>query len=230
MFTTNEKIQNDLSYKKVCELIQKMNQSGALWLGQGQCISMSEMIRMSLLGIGIKSRLVECQLTIIDNTNDNGATLSYIGFDNMTNPGQLDTHVVVVTETEIPMLIDASITHRLPQNFSVVVEAVQNEVDNVICNSTKNNFTLIYQQKINQKVPWQVQNSILERIQTDKKIFNNIYSLKILIIIALIVSVLNASRGVYDFYQKYFNENKMVGVSANEEILNRIDQLEKRIK
>lgn len=228
MFTSDEKLKTTEDYKKIASVIEKMKVSGSLWMGRGQCISMSEMIRMALTGIGIKSRLLECQLTIINN-NLSPTIIDHIGFEDVKNPGEIDTHVVVVTETVPPILIDGSVSHRLPDEFSVVVDTVEKLDNNIICRSTMNNITMIYQQKKSQKLTWEIQNSIVDRIETDRKIFTNLKYLKTFIIVALIISTLNAIRGFYDFYQVHFlddgwSEQSVKGVKQ------RLDTLEELVK
>jgi hypothetical protein len=229
MFTVDEKIKTTIEYKHIISIIEKMKVSGALWLGRGQCISMSEMIRMALESVNIKSRLVECQLTIVNN-NLTPPAIDHIGFDEIRNPGEIDTHVVVVTETTPPMLIDGSISHRLPENYNVVVDSIDKLDNNIICRSSMNNITLVYQQKKSQKISWEVQNSIIDRIETDKKIFNSLKYLKTFLVVALVVSTLNAVRGFYDFYQVHFLADNGWGPGALSEVNERLENLEELVK
>jgi hypothetical protein len=229
LFTTSERIKKTNDYKKIVEVLERMNLTGVLWMAQGQCISMSDVLCTSLLQIGIKCRMVECQLSILNN-NINPPSHILVGFDGYYSPGHIDTHVVCVTDTEIPMVIDASISHILPEDSKILVDELQSLHNRIFCNVEKQNIKLTYQQKTNNKILFEHQKSILERIQTDKKIFNNISVLKYLVIFALCISTLNAGRGFYDFYNRYLNDNKLVGVSANQEIIDRLITLENKLK
>lgn len=228
-FTQNEELKKSDDYKKIVTVLNKLDQSGVMWLGRGHCISMSEIIRTALSEIGVNSRIVECQLMIINNVND-PPFISTVGYDGVCNPGEIDTHVVCVTDTKIPIIIDGSIGHRLPESNRIVIEELISNSNRVFCESTLNGIKLVYQQKSNPKVAMQYQKSILERIETDKNVFYNIGFLKTLVAIALVVSTLNAVRGFYDFYQKYYNSEAQIGVSAFEDMNERFDILETMIK
>ncbi len=227
--TTSEKIKNTSDYRKIKEVLERMDRTSMIWLGRGQCISMSDVICAALFQVGIKARMVECQV-VITNNNINPPESVSVGFDASHGNGQIDTHVVCITDTDIPMVIDASISYLLPERKKILVEEVIQDTNRVFCNVSSDGFSLTYQQKTTNKVIFEHQKSILERIETDRKIFSNLSLLKILIIVALSISLINAIRGFYDYYQKFYSENNLVGVSANEKILERLETLEDLIK
>lgn len=224
-FTTSEKLKTTKEYQSVVAVVSKLDQSGVMWLGRGHCISMAEIIRTALTEVGIKTRILECQMLLMNNTTD-PPFISTVGYDGICNPGEIDTHVVCITDTPVPMLIDASIGHRLPDDVRIVVEELSQSQNGIFCESERNGIKLIYQQKSNPKVALQFQQSILERMDTDKKVFHNIGFLKMLVALALTVSTMNATRGFYDFYQKYYSEEAKIGVSAFEDIDERFDKVE----
>jgi hypothetical protein len=223
ILTNSEAIKKTKEYQKVVAVIEKLEQTGTLWMGRGQCVSMGQIVLVSLQHAGIKSKIVECQLTI---TNKNNGDATFIGFEGMCNPGQIDTHVVVVTETSVPMFIDASITHCLPAGMNVVIEEVVNNLDNIFCTTEKQNYILTYQTKEIQKIPYELQTSIVERIKTDRKIFSSLSTLKIVVSLALFISVINATRGFYDYYQKYVSDSNMIGISGFETLNERLNRIE----
>jgi hypothetical protein len=227
--TASERIKNTSDYKKIKEVLERMDRTNMIWIGRGQCISMSDVICTALFQAGIKSRMLECQV-VITNNNINPSQSVSVGYDSSYQEGQIDTHVVCVTETEIPMIIDASISYLLPENKKILIEEISNLNNRIICDVKKDGFELTYQQKTTNKVIFEHQRSILERIQTDNKIFKNLGILKILVILALSISAVNASRGLYDFYYRYISDEKLVGISANETILERLEVLEQKIK
>jgi hypothetical protein len=106
----------------------------------------------------------------------------FIGYPNMIKPGEIDTHVVVVTSTVPAYLIDASIANRLPPNKFAVVEPVKFNSDNqfslVNVNHEEFGLKVTYQEKKSQSASYQHQKSIVERIEMDTKINNDIQILK----------------------------------------------------
>jgi hypothetical protein len=228
-------LKSNKDYQKIVFALSRMSRSGIINLGSGYCVSMADMVKTTLEHCGISARVVETQLTIsyINATTGNIENTNYIGFSDIVNPGEIDTHVVVITETEIPFLVDASIQHRLTSGYTAVIEPIERSINNPLTlvekkfNST---LALTYQQKKLQSVAMQYNESIINRIDTDKKIFSNLKLLKILIGIALIIGAFNAMRGTYDFYQVYFNNDNNRGISGLENIIQRLDYIENEIK
>lgn len=175
LLTSSENIKNTKEYKSIAKCLTRMDRSGVLLMGAGFCISVSDMVQVALLQEGIKSRIVECKLTL-----KHGEDIAFVGFEDILNPGEIDTHVVVVTETNPPMLIDASIAHRV--NSVVVDEVVRLQSDklNILADFRylDKDLILTYQEKLNSKVPYFHQKSILDRIDMDNKINKNISLLK----------------------------------------------------
>jgi hypothetical protein len=229
LFTTSEKIKNTIEYKKIQEIIERMDRTNLIWLGRGQCISMSDVICAALFQAGIKSKMVECQV-FVTNENVNPSQSVSVGYDNSLQSGQIDTHVVVVTDTETPIIIDASLSYLLPDGKNILVDEVVNLPNRVFCDVKKDGFSLTYQQKTSNKVIFEHQKSIIERIETDRQIFKNLKYLKIFIIIALVLGSLNFLRGSYDFYQVYYNDNSLRGISGTKEITDRLEIIEETLK
>jgi hypothetical protein len=227
--TKSDRIKNTKDYKKIQEVLERMDRTSMIWIGRGQCISMSDVICTALFQVGIKAKMIECQL-VITNNNINPSQSVSIGYDNSLQDGQIDTHVVCITDTEIPMIIDASISYLLPENKKILIEEIQNLNNRIFCDVDQQGYHLTYQQKTNNKVIFEHQRSILERIETDNKIFKNLVWLKIFVSVAIVISLLNASRGFYDFYYRYISDEKLVGISANETILERLEKIERKIK
>jgi hypothetical protein len=227
--TSSEKIKSTADYKKIVEVISRLERSNVIWLGRGQCISMGDIISSALLQVGISSKLVECQTVITNCSIDPPQSVS-VGFDTSSPAhGEIDTHIVCVTMTEIPMVIDASISHILPNN-SVIVDEVISTTNRIFANISYQDFLITYQQKDNNKVVHHYQKSILERIETDRQIFDNLGILKKIVLVALLISALNGTRGFYDFYQQYYNEDSLIGLAGITKIIDRLDKLEQKIK
>lgn len=180
-------------YSVISEIITDMHRSGTIAMASGNCISGANMIYSALKQRGIDSHLVEVELTITWKNSEDTST-SYIGFDNVKNPGELDTHVVVIANIGKLVLIDASISRRLPATSPVVVDIVDDIVyDRILMNRSyeteKGTFLLMYREKKTQKVAEVHFTSIVDRINTDKKIFDKIENLKVLNYIGIVLSL-----------------------------------------
>lgn len=225
ILTTDQKLKKTDDYEKVSQVIFRLMESGVTFAAKGYCISMSDIVYTMLNQIGIKCRIVECGLTI-NNKQDN--KLYVVGYDNLKDVEECeDTHVVVVTETEIPMIIDVSIAHLLPNNLQGVIDILQN--DEILSNINTNIVDLTYKEKKNFKIPLLHQTSIVDRIKTDMIIFDNLKFLKTLVVVALVISSLNALRGLYEYYEVYVNDGNDWGPIAVKHIYERLDKIEEKI-
>jgi hypothetical protein len=224
-----ESLKTNFYYQRITQVLSRMARNGVITLGAGYCTSMGDMVRSALKQQGIDSFLVECQLTLTYAKVDPPTTL-FLGFSDVINPGEIDTHLVVVTKTDPPFLIDASLSHRLPPNTIAIVEPLTRKPEEpyVLYDGTyePSGMAITYHQKKTQSFAMGHNDSIVERIETDKKIFKNLYLLKALIVVALTVSAFNAIRGSYDFYQVYVNDENKRGPSGVESINDRLDKLE----
>ena len=176
--TSDESCKRDPNYQAICEMLSQMVRNGSIFLGAGYCMSMSDMVRSALKHRGIDSKLVDCQLTFTELKDGNAVGNGFIGFPNVMNPGEVDTHVVVVTSTSPAYLIDASLSKRLPEGRIAIVEPVKFNVDNqfglVSCTYNDIGLKATYQQKKTQIASYQHQMSIVERMETDRKIQEDI--------------------------------------------------------
>jgi hypothetical protein len=172
-------IRDSKEYKIIAEVITDMIRSNALSFGTGHCVGMSQMIQTALKIRGIKSKLIECRLSICYNSFS-PPRIDFIGYDEIANSNEVDTHVVVVTESKIPILIDASISHRLPQDYPVVVQNISNSSSELICevDHRETAIKMLYEEKKNQRVAIAIQQSLMDRIEADIKILESIQFLK----------------------------------------------------
>ena len=191
--TTSSTNVNDSTYLKIANVLTLIAKSGGIYMARGNCISASEMIRLALLSEGINSSVVECTLSLRIKDSSGDESISPIGFNGVSNPGEIDTHMVVVTDTPTPYLIDASISHRLPESVPIVFQAIDKTDTNLLYLHTmdpqRNELNLIYTEKKHQKATNAYQMSIIDRITTDAKIFREIEYLKKLNYIAIAASV-----------------------------------------
>lgn len=190
--TSDSNCQSDETYQIICELLTDMVKGGVVALGTGYCLSMSDMIRTALKHRGIDSKLVDCQATFSYKTAGGHGNM-FVGYPNVVNPGEIDTHVVVVTSTTPAYLIDASVANKLPSNRFAVIEPIKFNSDNqltlVNANHPDHGLKITYQQKKLQSASYHHQKSIIERIETDRKISDDIQYLKILNYIGIAFSL-----------------------------------------
>lgn len=191
--TSDTTLLNEENYKKVTALMNRLAQNGLIAMGTGYCISMSDLIYVSLKHINIPSRLVECQATVSYIDEQGIPRTKVIGYDGYKPvEGQIDTHVVVVTETIPPLIIDATIGYVLPYGLPVLVDKIEQGSNKILADlsySEHGGLQITYQEKLFQKLPFAHQTSILDRIETDDKIFKEMSLLKRLNYIGIGVSI-----------------------------------------
>ena len=230
--TTDAELIKTKDYQTVLTQINLLYNSGVVARGNGFCLSMAEMIRTLLHQQGISSRLVECKLTAM---SQNPPRLTLIGHDNLTVQdrsqfSQMDVHVVCVTDTEIPMLIDLSISDLRPEHTPYICERVGPSTDSTIAEYQWADTNWVYQTKPVSQLPKMHQESIVDRFLTDRRIFRTLRTLTILLTIALVIGTGNAVRGAYDFYQVYIDETNYWGPKHLKELHDKIDQLDRAVK
>lgn len=227
ILTTNEQLKSDPTYRKVADLIFRLVQAGVTQAGKGYCISMSDVVYTLLKQNNIPCRIVECSLTVTNKVANQIWVMGYDGLKEADN--KADSHVVVVTETDIPMIIDISIAHLLPNNVQGVIDVLLDTSDDgIFVNIDHPMVALTYKYQNKFTVPMLHQQSIVDRIRTDVKMLNSIKTLKVMIVIALSVSLLNASRGFYDFYSVYILDNYW-GPRAIKYISDKVDRLDSKL-
>lgn len=205
IITTNDELKDTEEYKKVKQVIEKLIVSGISRMGEGYCISVSDIAFNMLNQAGIKSHLMEVQMSAVDNNTNNTYMVGFTNTNMESSHINVQTHVVVVTDTQIPMIIDLSIAHRLPENYQCIIDKAINEGDRVVCSLEILRWKYIYQEKKTKLgLPMLHQISILERIATDTKIFKDIKHLKTLNIIGIVLSVFAAinviGKLMFDWY------------------------------
>ena len=207
--TADKACRSDPNYQIICEMLSQMVRNGALFLGAGYCMSMSDMVRTALKHRGIDSKLIDCQATFTElKAGGKAIGNGFVGFPHVTNPGEIDTHVVVITSTTPSYLIDASLSKKLPDERYAIVEPVKFNSDNqltlISCSFDDVGLKATYQQKKVQVASYQHQMSIVERMETDRKMQSDIEYLKTLNYIGITLSMfalLNVVAKVFGIYE-----------------------------
>lgn len=178
-------------YQKIKEIIDQLRHQEILFRLSGNCIAASDMIQNLLAQHGISSRLVEVQLTATRFYNEQQSEFIFVGFDNLKFPGQIDTHLVVITETDIPVLIDCSIGHILKGcDYDHILHDL-NSNEHHLADYRVNDVQLTYQIKKNIRWPAVHQQNLLGRLSEEKRIKDNLQLLKLWTIVGISMSVFN---------------------------------------
>ncbi|WJZ48036.1 hypothetical protein [Synechococcus phage DSL-LC03] len=198
-------------YRKIKHLIETVEITGTLYRSSGHCIGISDMIKKLLEDYGIKSKLIECNLSIIQPDS-----ISLIGYQDgidLNPKSEVATHVVCVTETPVPLLIDLSISD-ISKTINYIVHPLHEkfiEHDKNIVTIKFDNNTWSYNQRQQNILIDLHEKSIIDRINKDIQVDLKLDKLTKIIICTTVLVSLNLLRGTYDFYQKYINKTNGFG-------------------
>ena len=208
ILTSDDNIKNIKEYPIIMNVLSEIIESGFPYIANNYCISSTNILHTALKHQGINSKIVECQLTLT-YTDTTPPKIVLVGYDDMKHENEIDTHVVLITETSTPIIIDSSIQFRLTNDKAILLDSVKNNLVNQLSNHLgtyyyhDEHIIATYEQKTNQKVPMLHQNSIIDRINTDKKIFDNIEYLKKLNYIGIALSIFAVIAVINQFLHFY---------------------------
>lgn len=177
----------DPQFFKIKELLLKLDSSGVLQNMQGNCISACETMQHLLFQIGIESEIRECQLVVTRDGTQQANDVLFIGFDDRHYAGEIDTHVVLLTKSKVPLLIDLSLGHVLPKDHSYLIERL-NENNNELGTYVVGNLTLSYAHKTNIKLHTINQKNLLSRFLAEQEKIKKIGYIEKIAYWALIIS------------------------------------------
>jgi hypothetical protein len=225
--TDDARLLADPDYQIVYATVLQLWEGGIIQRGRGYCLSMADIIHNLLKQKGINSRIVECKLTVV-GIDPPGLLL--VGHDGLNqtqqNAAAIDTHVVCVTETAVPMLIDLSVIGVRPE-VPWILEALT-PLNDTLVNLDFGTSKWHYQTKLTSRIPQQHQVSILERFKTDQQTGRSIRLLTVLVVLALCISSLNAARGMYDFYMVYHEKN-FWGPDTMKRLIDKVEKIEQNL-
>ena len=214
-----ESLSEDKEYKKIISIIENLWDTGVIQRGTKQCYSMSDIICKLLKQNGIDCYLEECALMIMRKNppelNLVGYPLSE-GFSRYNDGGasnslkEMQTHVVCITRTKYPLLIDLSI-FEYSEDVPFICERINRTDITELAFFDFPNTTFSYSKRSLNQVPILHQQSIIDRIKTDKELFSSIDRINRILILIISIATLNFIRGGYDFYQKYINTTNGFG-------------------
>lgn len=188
--TTDKVVEKTQTYKIIKENIELLFKSSGHQFFYGNCVSSCDILQNILSQVGIKSKIVECQAIAV-RQNSNEKNFFFVGYDGNTSLGQIDTHTIVIVEGEIPLLIDISIGHIfLPEN-KIVIERLNSNKPGVIAEYEFGEYILTYKEKLNIKLPAIHQKNLLQRIISDQNLEKTVKTLKMFIICAVSLGLIN---------------------------------------
>lgn len=191
-------------YHKIKDIVKKLSQVTSPEQFAGNCISTADIVQHLVSHAGIKCKIVECQVCMIRNDGETQDFL-FIGFDGRSYPGQIDTHTVVITEDEEPLLIDLSLGHVMPKDKPFIVEKLNGSKLGVIAEFNIGNINITYTEKKNIRLPAVHQKTLLQRLVTEQEMTKNISKLKIFVICAVSLGLINFSLNVILIFLRLYN-------------------------
>jgi hypothetical protein len=194
VLTKSDQVRRHQYFGKLTEIFHNLQKTGTADKLTGNCVAACDILQNLLMQVGIPTRLVEVQLTIMTRRGEN-QDFSFIGFDNLSFPGQVDTHVILVTEDTAPLLIDPSIAHVLDPEHPFIVEALNSSsIDKIAefeLRSPEATRVLTYQRKKSVRLPALHQKTLLARVLDEQKSENMLVLVKWLSIAGLALGAIN---------------------------------------
>jgi hypothetical protein len=203
-------IETQAYYKQIVATLQNMEQAGLIDRLAGQCVAACDLVQNFLHQVGIESKIVEVQLTVTNKNPERPdiPEFMFIGFDGMGYPGQIDTHVIVVTKTEIPLLIDLSVSHFMPTDRKFVLKPLPDVSPgtkdfSILAEYDFDGTKLVYQEKKNSRYPVLHQKNIVERLVEDQKMQRNFKFISGVAILSLVITLINMALNSGLLYLKF---------------------------
>lgn len=197
--------QNEDYFIKTKQVVENLKHSGMLDAGSGYCLSMSDIVLKLLHKEGINAELVECNLMVMMKDPPGLFLMGYKGFhENIYDETKrMENHIICITKTKIPILIDLSI-HHIDKNIQYICEPILDKHSHTdIAEFEFPTSTWTYQSRPLSELPKLHQTSIINRIQTDVKVNKEITFIKYVLFTLFAISSLNFVRGIYDFYYTF---------------------------
>jgi hypothetical protein len=176
---------------KIQETLERIRVTGVDKNFAGNCISTAEMLQSVLADQGIETVIVEVQLMVLRNTGNEQEFL-FIGYDNQSFAGQIDTHVVLITKTTQPILVDASLAHVLPQEHPWIVEYLPgNAKIETLGEFAVANLKLTYLRKKIPRLANLHEKTILQRTLDELSLRRDLRLIRIVVFIAIGIGGIN---------------------------------------
>ena len=190
-FTTDHLLLKTPQYHKIKDMLLRLERADNMAAFSGNCIAAADVVQHLLTRIGIESEIVECQAALIRD-DGNSKDYVFVGYDNASYKGQIDTHVVVVTkDDQQPILIDISLGHLLPKNRPYIIERVNSSESGKIAEYNIENINITYFEKKSVKLPSIHQKTLLQRMVDNQNSEKSLKLLRILVACAVTLGLVN---------------------------------------
>ena len=189
-YNVDEQLKTHPDFKKIEKALDNLCNSSTFEKLAGQCVSACDILQNILLFYGVQSKIMECQMMAVKE-NPKIKEFCFVGFDYiMDDGGDLDSHVILVTQTEVPIIIDASIGYLLPENDKILVRVLDNLDPEIIGKFLIDDVTLTYHHKKNLRLPSLHQKNLIDRIKEEKQLSKKIkIGTKIIIVIGIVTGI-----------------------------------------
>jgi hypothetical protein len=179
-------------YITVQKLLKEMNDDGIITRFQGACLPASEIVQAILHSRGVKSRLLECT-ALVNNNSATDKSIHFIGFDTIVplKEEETDTHIVVLVEAGQPFVIDCTIGNKLGNPRYVVVAPLSSNDPDIIAEAKYKNASVTYRVKKHPRFFNIHQKTLIEKLETEKKVQTDITSLFGLVKMSIGIGIFN---------------------------------------
>lgn len=201
-YTLTKTIQSLPEYNNILLMLERLINSGILPNLEGNCISAADIVQNLLSFYEIKSKTIECQAFLVKE-NNTIKDFCFVGANFVgVGPNSIDTHVINITETNPPILIDASLGHLLPEQNKIIIREVNSLDPDIIAKYQIGDVTLTYYHKKNIRLPALHQKNLVDKITDDLKIKKEIRYLKIIVTILVLLGLTNFTLNIIAIYLK----------------------------
>jgi hypothetical protein len=167
-YTPDSKLLAHPDYERIKSCLDRLCASDTVTRLPGNCISACDILQNMLTFYDIPSRIIECQAMFIKQ-NQAIKDFLFVGFNNVNvDHGTVDSHVVIVTNTEPPILIDAACGHLMPQHQQIICRVLDNVDPTVIATFAIDDITVTYHHKKIIRLPGLHQKTLIDRMREEQ--------------------------------------------------------------
>lgn len=189
LYKADENLKKHPQFKKIEMTLDNLCKDSVVERLAGNCVSACDILQNMLSFYDVDSKIIECQMMAVKE-NSTMKEFCFVGFDRAVENDGLDSHVVIVTQTDPPILIDASVGHLLPKDDQVLIKILDNLDPEIIGKFVVDDITLTYHHKKNLRLPHLHQKNLIERIKDEKNLQKKIKSgTKVIIAIAVVTAI-----------------------------------------
>lgn len=170
MYTVTKDFEQHAQHREICGVLDRVCDSDLVYRMAGNCLSACDIIQNMLSAAGVDSKIVECQAAVV-RSEDDFRDFYFVGYNKFTGglEDQIDTHVVVVTNTEPPVLIDAALGDAAGEQNRIIVRPLTELDPEVIGKFHMGDTQVTYTMKKQLRLPELHQKTLVERIMDTRQ-------------------------------------------------------------